>query len=119
MGIMEELRDLGVDVQDGVERVVGDESLYKMMLDMFVDIVNSNPIRTEDFEGEALEELAGRVHTLKGAAGNLSISPLFKRYTEILALLRGGRPGEAKAAFGEVEPIQKNIVDCIRRNQND
>ena len=72
MGIMEELRDLGVDVQDGVERVVGDESLYKMMLDMFVDIVNSNPIRTEDFEGEALEELAGRVHTLKGAAGNLS-----------------------------------------------
>ena len=34
MGIMEELRDLGVDVQDGVERVVGDESLYKMMLEI-------------------------------------------------------------------------------------
>lgn len=118
MGFMEELKQLGVDVQDGVERVVGDESLYEMMLGMFVEIVSSNPIRTEDFDGEVHEELTRRVHTLKGAAGNLSIRPLFTRYTEILALLRGGRVDEAKSAFLEAEPIQRNIVDCICRNQN-
>ena len=80
MNFMEELKQLGVDVQEGVERVVGDESLYQMMLGMFVDVVSSNPIRIEDFEGEVHEELTGRVHTLKGAAGNLSILPLFTRY---------------------------------------
>lgn len=118
MNFMEELKQLGVDVQEGVERVVGDESLYQMMLGMFVDVVNSNPIQIEDFEGEVLEELAGRVHTLKGAAGNLSILPLFTRYTEILGLLREGRGTEAKAAFLEAEPIQRDIVDCIRQYQN-
>lgn len=118
MNFMEELKQLGVDVQEGVERVVGDESLYQMMLGMFVDVVSSNPIRIEDFEGEVHEELTGRVHTLKGAAGNLSILPLFTRYTEILAMLRAGRIVEAKSAFVEAEPIQRNIVDCIRRYQN-
>ena len=118
MNFMEELKQLGVDVQEGVERVVGDESLYQMMLGMFVDVVSSNPIRIEDFEGEVHEELTGRVHTLKGAAANLSILPLFTRYTEILALLRGGKAFEAKSAFLETEPIQRNIVDRIRRYQN-
>ncbi len=118
MGFLEELKQLGVDVQEGIERVVGDESLYEMMLGMFLDVVSSNPIRIEDFDGEGHEELTGRVHTLKGAAGNLSIRPLFTRYTQILTLLRGGKAAEAKAAFVEAESIQTSIVDCIRRYQN-
>lgn len=118
MDFMEELKQLGVDVQEGVDRVVGDESLYQMMLGMFLDVVNSNPIQIGDFEGEDYEELTERVHTLKGAAGNLSILPLFNRYTEILDLLRGGNAIAAKSAFLETEPIQNNIVDCIRRYQN-
>lgn len=118
MDYMEELKQLGVDVQEGVDRVVGDESLYQMMLGMFLDVVSSNPIQSEDFDGDVFEELTERVHTLKGAAGNLSILPLFTRYTEILELLRDGRASEAKSVFMKAEPIQKNIVDCIRRNQN-
>ena len=118
MEFMEELKQLGVDVQEGVERVVGDKSFYEMMLGMFLDVVSSNPVQIEDFEGEVHEELIERVHTLKGAAGNLSIVPLFRRYTEVLTLLRDRKVSEAKSAFVEVEPIQKSIVDCIRRYQN-
>ena len=44
MEFMEELKRLGVNVQEGVDRVVGDEALYQMMLGMFVDIVSSNPV---------------------------------------------------------------------------
>lgn len=118
MEFMEELKQLGVDVQEGIERVVGDESLYEMMLGMFLDVVSSNPIQIEDFDGEVHEELIKRVHTIKGAAGNLSIVPLFRRYTEVLTLLRDGKVSEAKSTFVEVVPIQKSIVDCIRRYQN-
>ena len=118
MEFMEELKQLGVDVQEGIERVVGDESLYEMMLGMFLDVVSSNPIQIEDFDGEVHEELIMRVHTIKGAAGNLSIVPLFRRYTEVLTLLRDGKVSEAKSTFVEVVPIQKSIVDCIRRYQN-
>lgn len=118
MDLMDELEGLGVDVKEGLERVVGDESLYRMMLGMFVDMVGANPIQERDFDGEDCKELSGRVHALKGVAGNLSIHPLFTKYSEILALLREGKQGEAKVAFAQVGPIKDSIVDCIRRNGN-
>ena len=117
MEFMDELENLGVNVREGMDRVMGDESLYKMMLGMFVDAVHNAPIRPEDFDGADLKELTERVHTLKGTAGNLSLLPLFTRYTEILSLLRENKPAEAKAVFAKTLPVQQNIIDCIVRHQ--
>ena len=52
MNLIDELRGLGVDVEEGVERVMGDHSLYEMMLGMFIESVNSSQVRVEDFEKE-------------------------------------------------------------------
>lgn len=116
MKLLEELEKLGVDVKEGLGRVMDDESLYVMMLDMFISAVEDSPIRPEDFDaGGDLSELIGRIHTLKGTTGNLSLYPLFTDYTETLNLLREGRPGDAKAAFVKMLPAQADIIDCIRR----
>ncbi len=117
MEFMDELESLGVDVNEGLDRVMGDESLYKMMLGMFVDTIKSSPISSDDFTSGDLTELTERVHTLKGTAGNLSILPLFTRYTEMLGLLRGGQPEEAQKVFVKTLKIQNNIIDCIQRHQ--
>lgn len=119
MNFMDELENLGVDVKEGKDRVMGDESLYKMMLGMFVDAVKTTPIGLEDFDSGDLDELIRRVHTLKGTAGNLSLLPLFTRYTEMLGLLRGGQPKEAKAVFEKTLPVQNDIIACIERHQNE
>ena len=71
MKYFEELRELGVDVDAGLERVMGDESFYEMTLDMFLDSVDENPIELTDFDADDLETLIGRVHILKGLTGNL------------------------------------------------
>lgn len=117
MEFMDELQNLGVDVKEGLDRVMGDESLYKMMLDMFVNSIRTSPIRQEDFDAENLDDLIGRVHTLKGTAGNLSIIPLFTRYTEMLGLLRNDQPQEAKAVFAKTMTVQNNIIECICKHQ--
>ena len=54
MSLFEELKELGVDVDEGLERVMEDESLYEMTLSMFIDSVNNNPIRPEDFDAYSL-----------------------------------------------------------------
>ena len=118
MDFLKEMESLGVDIHEGLDRVMGDEDLYKMMLDMFVTAIQSAPIQLEDFDGGNLDDLIGKVHTLKGTTGNLSIAPLFTRYTESLNLLRAGKPAEAKKAYAELLPIQATIVDCIQRHQN-
>lgn len=117
MDFLNELESLGVNVKEGLERVMDDESLYTMMLDMFVSAIDTTPIQPEDFDGGALDDLIGKVHTLKGTTGNLSIQPLFTRYTQSLGLLREGKPAEAKAVYQELLPIQEQILECIRRHQ--
>lgn len=117
MDFFDELKGLGVDVDEGKERVMGDADLYTMMLDMFVTAIDTTPIRPEDFDGGALDDLIGKIHTLKGTTGNLSIQPLFTRYTQSLTLLREGKPAEAKTAYLELLPLQEKILECIKRHQ--
>lgn len=117
MELLEELKGLGVDVKEGMDRVMGDESLYTMMLDMFVSAIQTTPIQAEDFDAADLQGLIGKVHTLKGTTGNLSITPLFTRYTRSLELLREGKPAQAKQVYLELLPAQDEIMDCIRRHQ--
>ena len=117
MGLLEELGNLGVDVKDGLDRVMGDASLYEMMLGMFVDAVNNNPISLADFDGNDLDGLIKSIHTLKGITGNLSLTPLFQGYNQSLMLLRDGKPAPAKKEFEQILPIQEKIIKCITGNQ--
>ena len=117
MTFLQELESLGVDVQEGLDRVMNDESLYVMMCGMFVDSVQSSPISLEEFDGASLEELTGKIHALKGTTGNLSLTPLFTRYEKSLTLLRANQPAEAKAVYQELLPLQDQILACIKRSQ--
>lgn len=119
MGLLEELKALEVDVDEGLERVMGDEPLYATMLGMFIDRVNSNPIRREDFEAEDLAELTGRVHVLKGLTGNLAMTPLFAGYVQMLDLLRTSHAKEALQVYERIMPAQAAVMDCIKRHEGD
>ena len=117
MGLLEELGNLGVDVKDGLDRVMGDASLYEMMLGMFVDAVNNNPISLADFDENDLDGLIKSIHTLKGITGNLSLTPLFQGYNQSLMLLRDGKPAPAKKEFEQLLPTQAKILECITSHQ--
>lgn len=118
MNLIEELKSLGVDVDDGLNRVMGDNSLYEMMLGMFIDAVNEKPVNPEDFDSGNLDEVIARIHMLKGVTGNLAMTPLFTAYTNSLQLLRAGQPREAKAIFEQLLPVQSEILACIKRHMN-
>lgn len=116
MSLFEELKDLGVDVEEGLERVMDDEPLYEVMLGMFIDTVNSNPIEMADFEEDSIDTLIERVHILKGLTGNLAMTQLFEGYMQMLDLLRTGRPREAGKEYEQLLPVQTSIMDCIKKH---
>ncbi len=115
MSLLDELKILGVNTEEGLDRVMGDTDLYEMMLGMFIDSVNTNPVRSEDFEGGDIMETIERVHMLKGVTGNLAIMPLFDGYTEVLGLLRTGKIPEAQTRFERLLPVQEQVLLCIKR----
>lgn len=116
MTLLDELKALGANVSEGLDRVMGDTSLYEMMLGMFVSSVAENPISPDDFDTGSVDDLIKRVHTLKGITGNLAITPLFNSYTEVLGLLRAGDVVQAKKLFTALLPVQKDVLDCINRH---
>lgn len=115
MSLLEELRTLGVDVDEGLERVMDDKALYETMLGMFPERVASHPIAPEDFDAEDVSALTAKVHTLKGVTGNLAMTQLFTGYVQTLDRLRAGQAKEAAKAYEQIVPAQKAILECIER----
>lgn len=114
MELLEELEDLGVDVNDGVERLMGNTSLYMKMLGMFARMMDNSAV-DPDFSDDNCNEMIEKAHAIKGAAGNLSITPVYEAYTEIVNLLRAGKPEQARSCLNRILPLQNGIISCIER----
>lgn len=115
MSLLEELKELGVDIEDGLKRLNKNEKLYTRLLGTFVKTMKGKMI-SPDFDASDCTEAIEMAHAIKGTAGNLSITPIYKAYSEITDLLRAGKPEDARAILAEVLPIQEKIVQCIENH---
>ena len=112
MSLLNELQVFGVDIQDGLKRFVNNAALYEKMLKKFPAAAKAQE-SLSFLEAGDVETAIAHVHTLKGMTGNLSLTPLFTAYTEILGLLRAGDNASAKALLVKTLPIQEKIIACI------
>lgn len=117
MGLLDELSTLGVNIEEGKKRLMGNASLYEKMMGTFVKMMNDTPVSAEEFDCDDYEELIKKTHTIKGASGNLSITPVYDAYTKIVSLLRENKPEQAKEEFENVLPVQQQIIECIEKNK--
>ena len=92
------LRELGANVDEGLERCMGMEDFYMEMIEL--------GLSDERFEalGQALE--AGdldnsfeHVHALKGVIGNLALTPLYETICEITEHLRAREQMDYKPLY--------------------
>ncbi len=114
MGLFEDLKELGVDVDGGLKRIGGNEALYKRLLNTFVKAMKGQQV-SPDFDTSDYEDVKERAHAIKGTSGNLSITPVFEAYSQIMDLLRADKPEEAKEVLKKVIPVQEEIVACIEK----
>ncbi len=114
MALLEDLKALGVDTDEGLERLGGNSSLYERMLIKFLDMIEKSAVQP-DFDNDNYEDVIERAHAIKGVSGNLSLTPIYKTYTDVVALLREGKPEKAKEELAKVLPVQDEIVECIRK----
>lgn len=112
--MLNELNKLGVNTEDGIFRFMNNEELYKRMLVSFAEMVRKSRV-TADFDDADYDKEIEKIHALKGAAGNLSVEPLYAAYTEIVRLLREGSVAQAKAAITKILPTQRKITECIEK----
>jgi HPt (histidine-containing phosphotransfer) domain-containing protein len=110
---MEKLKKLGVDVDEALDRMLKNEKLYTRMLAKFPKILDEMPVLELLRKGD-FNEAVTNAHTLKGATGNLSLTPLFEGYTKIVDCLRNGDNDTALKTMEDMLDIQQKIVECIK-----
>ena len=112
MSLLTELETFGVDIQDGLKRFVNNAALFEKMLKKFPAAAEQLPVQPH-FDAGDLDAALANAHTLKGMTGNLSLTPLYEAYTQIVALLREGKPEEAQVLLIGIVPVQEKIIACI------
>ena len=102
-----------IDVNDGIERVMGDRALYARMLKRFRSDYQDGvlPIRSALSHGDL--SLAHRlVHTLKGAAGMIGAQRLHRRACELEAVIRTGE-GNQLDALAALAPEFDKVLNLL------
>ncbi len=116
MSMLEELEKLDVNVDEAMQRFMNKAELYERMLKKLPNMMNGTQVM-EAIESGNIDGAIETAHTLKGVLGNLSITPLYKAYTEIVALLRKNELDEAKKILEESFPVEEKVVACIEKYQ--
>lgn len=84
---IDRLRELGANVDEGLERCMGMEDFYLEMIELGLSDERFESLGPE-LEAGHLEQAFEQVHALKGVIGNLALTPLYQTICEITEHLR-------------------------------
>ena len=105
-----------IDVNDGIERVMGDRDLYGRMLRRFRNDYRGGALSIRSALAANDPVLAHRiVHTLKGGAGMIGAHRLLARATELEEALRMKAPGQREILASLVTEFEKvlHLLDLL------
>lgn len=100
--VLERLEDHGAEVEDTLDRLMGDEEMYKEFLQKFTQNENIIALRKAVDAGDC-ETAMKEVHTLKGVALNLGLLPLVDVCMDMLLDFRAGKNEAAMEQIDDVE----------------
>lgn len=112
--MFDELREKGIDIEDAVNRCMGNKALYEKLLKKFDSAVNDAAV-AKSFSNDDFQAAFEGAHTLKGITGNFSMTPLYEGYSEVVRLLRANENDQARKVYESIVPVENEIIEIISR----
>ena len=84
---IESLKIFGANTEEGIARCMGNEALYLRLVAIIPAEKNFDRLKTA-IESNNLDEAFEAVHALKGALGNLALTPMYDMVVKITEPLR-------------------------------
>lgn len=115
-----QLVESGADVETTLKRFMGNEAIYQKFLGRFPDDPNYHNLGKNLEEG-AFEAAYECAHALKGVVGNLGLTPIFDRISDLVEELRNKAPEDvnverAKEEWQEVKKVYEKFIAIIKEN---
>lgn len=100
-----------IDKTEALERLAGNEALLNMLINKFIaDNQNAFATLNEFIEEDNPEDAARLVHSIKGAAGNLSMHDLFASAKNLETSLKAGTSVD-QAEIDDFESSLQAVLD--------
>ena len=108
----QQLIDAGINVDEALGRVMGNETLLIRFLDRFPADANYGNL-VNAMAADARDDALTACHALKGVCGNLSMTVMFDLVNRQLVAMRAGDWATATALMAEITATYETIVNAI------
>lgn len=109
---LDRLRLEGLDVDQALDRLMGNEALLGRLLQKWKDDQSFQAL-SEALKDGACERAFSLSHTLKGMTGNLSMTALYELFSRQTELLRGGDVAAARDMMDRIRPLYERMKAAI------
>lgn len=110
------LERAGIDVQEALDRFMGNEGLMIRFLARYPQDPNFSALRQAVSAGDAAQAFTA-AHTLKGVVGNLSIHSLFYPVSAMVEDLRRGDLAAASQQMAALEAQYLQVTSALEQLQ--
>jgi HPt (histidine-containing phosphotransfer) domain-containing protein len=102
----EDMATIYIDMEDGLKRVMNNKKLYTRLLSKFKSGTDLQALTAAVAAGD-YEKAEIEAHTIKGIAGNLSLTELFKQSQELDMKFKAklAKPTEVVITQETIEPL--------------
>ena len=108
---IDKLRELGANVDEGLERCMGMEDFYLEMIELGLSDERFENLG-KDLDAKDLDSAFETVHALKGVIGNLALTPLYNTICEITEHLRHREQIDYKPLYDKMLEQRKQITEA-------
>ena len=107
---IESLKAFGANTEEGMGRCLNNEAFYLRLVKMIPQ--DKNFARLYDcIEAGDLGGAFEAAHALKGALGNLSLTPIYNKTVEITELLRNHTQMDYAPLVAEIKDLQEKLKE--------
>lgn len=99
-----------LDLESGLERVRGNKKLFRRMLDLFLKSAEFASLE-EAIAADDHQKAEASAHSIKGVAGNLSLTLLFETSAKLMEEYRKGAP--QMETIAEYREVLKDTIACV------
>lgn len=115
-----QLEEGGADVETTLKRFMGNDAIYQKFLGKFPADPNYANLGT-NIEAGAFEEAYKCAHALKGVVGNLGLTPIYEKVSELVEEMRNKTSEEVDAAranalWQEIKVVYEKFIAIIGEN---
>ncbi len=109
MANLDILKSSGMDTDEFIKRLMGNEALISVFIKKFTEDKTFEELKAS-FEERDMKKAEIKSHTLKGMCGNLSLTNLYDLFTKQTNLLREGEFDKAEAMMTDICTIYSDTI---------